>query len=92
MKIYITKHARDRAFERFGWHYWQLKDQAVKSLTEGSYVMYEEVLRDLFEKSCIARETLPYLLDGVVFIFKENVLITVYSITGRGTYCQGTSL
>ena len=84
MNIWITKHAVDRALERFGWDTHKLFNQAIKSLNDGLYVLDDETLYPMFIESATYGGGLPYMYEGVVFVFDEDRLITVYPISGRG--------
>jgi hypothetical protein len=78
----ITRHAEIRAFERFGWNCLELKNKAELSLTDGMYIFFDEVLEEIFS-SCKKNGGLPYLYEGVIFVFDGIKLVTVYPLNGR---------
>lgn len=85
--IKISDHAKERAYERFGIDASQLKFFANKSLNEGIDVFQDPVLRDIFlAKSKKHEPSGIYLLEGKVFVFKEDVLITVYPLSFVNDY------
>lgn len=82
--IKITNHARKRAQERMGWDKKQLKIVASEAVTEGVYALHDETMREIMYKTCKYNGGIPYLYKGAVFVFVEDRLITVYTITGAG--------
>lgn len=78
----ITRHAEIRAHERFGWDCAELRRKAELSLTDGIYIFFDEVLESIFA-SCKKNGGLPYLHGGVIFVFDDEKLVTVYPINGR---------
>lgn len=83
--IHLTYHAVERAMQRFSWDKDKLYEKALSSLSEGIFVLHDEVLREIFLVNCQYKGGLPYAYEGVVFVFDEDRLITVYPITGHGT-------
>lgn len=79
----ITRHAILRAQERFGWDCDELKRKAHLSLTDGIYVFFDDMLSLVFD-SCKCKKGLIYYNEGVVFVFIDAVLLTVYPINERG--------
>lgn len=80
--IKITDHARKRAFERMRMDFSQLKYNANKSLDHGIDIFQDEMLRDLGLKKL--RNHNPsgmYLLEGNIYVFVDDVLVTVYPLT-----------
>jgi len=83
--IKLTKHALMRAKERFNWTRKMLNDKALLSLEEGIFVPFDEVLKVMFNNNIKREGSMLYYNEGVIFIFDDNILITVYAITGHGT-------
>ena len=81
----ITRHAKNRGMERFGWDYARLKEKAELSLTDGMYVFFDDVLAQILHHNK-TKCSLLYYREGVVFVFDGPVLITVYSINNREVY------
>ena len=87
-KFYMTKHAVERALERFGWDFNTLKSNAEEALREGIFLLHDDALGPLFY-TCKDDGGMPYLSKGVVYIFVDDKLITVYNINGKGLYYMG---
>lgn len=94
MKLHLTVHAKKRAFERYEWSDLILHKKAIDALEQGIFVMHDEILKDMFVTSSIAHaivnqhkygQCLLYLNEGVIFVFDEDRLITVFPLNGRGT-------
>ena len=79
----ITRHAEIRGMERFGWDCAKLKRNAELSLTDGMYVFFDDILSVIFE-GCKYKGGLIYYHEGAVFVFYEDLLLTVYPINERG--------
>lgn len=83
----ISDHARERAYERFNMDASQLKFYANKSLNDGIDVFQDPSLRDMFlEKSEDKEPSGIYLLEGKVYVFKDDVLVTVYPLSFVNEY------
>lgn len=77
----ITKHAIDRARERLGLNVSSLKKSAHLSLTEGIDALGDPVLREMcIHKAKKYNVSGIYLYKNAVFIFVEDILVTVYPI------------
>ena len=83
--ITLTWHSIIRAQERFKWDRDVLMNKALSALNDGIYMLSDETLRDIFLRNVEMSGSLLYLHEGVVFVFDEVRLITVYPITGHGT-------
>lgn len=82
--ILITKHAERRANERFGWNAQQLHDQAHRSLEHGVIIVEDDFLMDLFRRTIQYNpNSVLYFHDGIVFVFDDERLVTLYPINGR---------
>jgi hypothetical protein len=84
MKINVTAHAREQAFTRFGWNMKLLLAKAVSALEHGITPSQDEFLAHLYEDTMQANpHSILYYYEGVMFIFDEDRLVTLYGLTGR---------
>lgn len=82
MKIELTLHAIQRGKERLGLNARELRDHALKSLTEGTDALSDETLRPYLIRRALRHESSGiYLYRNGVFIFKDQYLVTVYPIS-----------
>jgi hypothetical protein len=85
--VKISDHARERAYERFKIDASQLKFLANKALDAGIDVFQDETLRDMFlEKSENKNPSGIYLYEGIVYVFIDDILITVYPLSFVSEY------
>lgn len=81
MNIIISRHARERGQERFGASSKQIREWAVKSLTEGIDILSDETLRPMaINKARKYNASGMYMFEGRVFIFVDNIVVTVYPV------------
>lgn len=84
IKIIVTAHAKDRALVRFGWSVGELVNKAISALYEGMLPSEDEFLADLYEDTMINNpHSVLYYHEGVVYVFDEDRLVTLYGLTGR---------
>lgn len=82
--VNVTRHAAKRAQERFSWSKNELATKASLALNKGTLVTEDEYLKDLFKNTLVFnKHSLLYYHDGVVFVFDEDRLVTIYPLTGR---------
>jgi hypothetical protein len=86
--ILITRHAQERAAERTVIaSSEELADKAFRSLTEGIDVLADPILRELAIKNALMNENDGlYCLEGVVFVYKEATVVTVYPVAWLANY------
>lgn len=48
------------------------------------YALHDEAMREIIYKTRKYNGGIPYLHKGAVFVYVEDRLITVYTITGAG--------
>ena len=86
MKINLTNHAINRAAERFGWSSLELEKQAILSINIGISCVDDEFLQYLFLDKGLRTNAIHYLLKGIIFVFCNDKLVTLYPITGYGNF------
>ena len=83
--VIITDHAYERAKERFSWSRSACLREATRALRHreknpaNNDRLYSELLRYLGVKNESAE--VAVIKDGIVFIFDEGVLITLYKLS-----------
>jgi len=90
-KINISVHAQVRAFSRTKLNSAiTLAHEAYESLENGIDVMADETLRPMYE----SRGNVPccgvYARKGIVFVFVEETLVTVYPIQWLAIFDKGS--
>lgn len=89
--ITITKHAIDRAWQRFRMDASQLKYNANKSLDEGIDVLQDEILRPMALKKAEKHNASGmYLYQGNIYMFKDEALVSVMPLVYLHEYQDET--
>lgn len=83
MDIILTNHAIERAYERFGWDRDKLMSMSIKAVSHGMFMLHDDVLRPMWLNISLCKRSIPYMVDGVVFVFTDNIVRTVYPLNGR---------
>lgn len=80
LDIIISKHAEYRARTRLNWDLRELKDQAEEAIYSGALMVYDNTYGTEWRKVCATygNNSLPYYNNGVIFIFIDDKLITVF--------------
>ena len=60
-------------------------DFANRALSEGVYALHDDTMREIMLKTSRTNDSIPYLFMGAVFIYVDERLVTIYSITGAGS-------
>lgn len=76
-KIKLSTHAIERAWQRGRMDRSQLMYYANKALDEGINALTDETMREMIKKRVEKHQPSGvYLLDGNVYIFKDDALVT----------------
>jgi hypothetical protein len=82
--ISVTAHAVERGTERFNWSKSQLIAKSITALEVGHLITDDPFLVELFHRTVqYYKHNIYYYNEGVVFVFDDDRLITVFPLTGR---------
>lgn len=80
-KINLSQHSIERAWERFRMDRSQLIMKANKALDDGSDLSQDPVMKEMTMRRVKKHKPSGmYMLDGIVYIFKDDTLATVLPV------------
>lgn len=81
-RINLTKHSKERAWERFQMDASSLKFHANKALEQGINILLDETLRPMYLRKALKNDgSIAYLLEDKIYVFQNESLVTVMPLS-----------